>query len=105
MLVSSHFSSLSETYVALFFFPPSLHPSSLATLPVDLRIRALQWRYREIELQWREEDEAEVEVIRQRASLSGPSLDVLTSLLCDFTELVSNSQGVMPCLRVSTVSA
>ena len=103
MLASSHFSSSSETYIALFFFPPSLHPSSLATLPVDLRIQASQWRYREIELQWREEDEAGVEVIRQRSSLSGPSLEALVTYLCDFTERVSNSQGAMPRLRVSTV--
>ena len=104
MLASSHFSSSSETYVALFFRPSSLHPSSLATLPVDLRIRAPQWRYREIELQWREEDEAGVEVVRRRTSLSGPSMDVLAAHLCEFTELVSNSQGIMPRLRVATVS-
>ena len=79
MLASSHFSSSSETYVALFFLSSSLHPSLLATLPVDLRIRASQWRYREIELQWRDEDEAGVEVIRRRTSLSGPSLDVLAA--------------------------
>ena len=81
-----------------------LNPSSLATLPVDLRIRAPQWRYREIELQWREEDEAGVEVVRRRTSLSGPSMDVLAAHLCEFTELVSNSQGIMPRLRVATVS-
>ena len=51
-----------------------------------------------------DEDEAGVEVIRQRTSLSGRSLEVLVTHLCDFTEPVSNSQGAMPRLRVSTVS-
>ena len=104
MLASSHFLSFSESYVVLFFFPLALHSSSLATLPVDLRIRAPQWRFREIELQWREEDESVVEVIRRHASLLGPSMEALTARLCLFTELVSNSFGIMPCLRVSTVS-
>ena len=104
MLASSHFSSSSETYVALFFLPSSLHPSSLATLPVDLRIRTSQWHHREIELQWREEDEAGVEVTRRCVSLSAPPMDVLVRHLCDFTEAVSNSPGIMPRLRISTVS-
>ena len=104
MLASSHFSSSSETYVALFFLPPSLHPSCLATLPVDLRIRTSQWCHREVELQWREENEAGVEVTRRCISLSAPPMDVLVGHLCDFTEAVSNSPGIMPRLRISTVS-
>ena len=104
MLASSHFSPSSETYVALFFLPSSLHPSCLATLPVDIRIRASQWCHREVELQWREEDEAGTEVTRRCISLSAPPIDVLVRHLCDLTEAVSNSPGIMPRLRISTVS-
>ena len=104
MLASSHFSPSSETYVALFFLPSSLHPSCLATLPVDIRIRASQWCHREVELQWREENEAGMEVTRRRVSLSAPPMDVLVRHLCDFIEAVSNSSGIMPRFRISTVS-
>ena len=104
MLASSHFSPSSETYVALFFLPSSLHPSCLATLPVDIRIRASQWCHREVELQWREEDEAGTEVTRRCISLSAPPIDVLVGHLCNLVEAVSNSPGVMPRLRISTVS-
>ena len=104
MLASSHFSPSSETYVALFFLPSSLHPSCLATLPVDIRIRASQWCHREVKLQWREEDEAGTEVTRRCISLSAPPIDVLVRHLCDLTEAVSNSPGIMPRLRISTVS-
>ena len=104
MLASSHFSSSSETYVALFFLPSSLHPSCLATLPVDIRIRASQWCHREVKLQWREEDEAGTEVTRRCISLSAPPIDVLVGHLCNLVEAVSNSPGIMPRLRISTVS-
>ena len=45
-----------------------------------------------------------MEVTRRCISLSAPPMDVLVGHLCDLTEAVSNSLGIMPRLRISTVS-
>ena len=102
MLASSHYDSSSDCFTGLFFFPNGLRPSLLSKLPVDVRVRVLQWQRLDVVLEWREEDNSGSEVIRRSTSLAYPDLLTLSTQV--FVRLVSTSSGRMPRLRVSTVS-
>ena len=104
MLASSHYDSSSDCFTGLFFFPNGLRPSLLSELPVDVRVRVLQWQRLDVVLEWREEDDSGSEVIKRSTSLAYPDLLTLSTQVCLFVRLVSTSSGRMPRLRVSTVS-
>ena len=103
-LASSHFNLANGTFVALFFLRSHQHPRLLSELPDSIRVRVSQWCGLAVSLEWREEDESGQDVVRRALELQGPSQVLLTAHLCHFVALVSASTGVMPRLRVMTVS-
>ena len=104
ILASSHFNLSNNTFVALFFLRSHQHPRLLSELPDSIRVRVSQWCGLAVSLELREEDESGQDVVRRALELQGPSQVLLTAHLCHFVALVSASTGVMPRLRVMTVS-
>ena len=105
LLASSSFDPATNVFVALFFLKGHQHPRLLSELPDPIRIRVSQWSGLAVTLEWREEDGDGHEIVRQALELQGPSQVLLTAHLCHYVALVSRSAGVMPRLRVMTVSA
>ena len=103
ILASSHFSLSNNTFVALFFLRSHQRPRLLSELPDSIRVRVSQWCGLAVSLEWREEDENGLDVVRRALELQSPSQVLLTAHLCHFVALVSESTGVMPRLRVSTL--